>query len=116
MRRFAHSAVLAAAISAPVLAGALMDHSVVSVLGAPGSGAKCSSSCSVGGAGNGGTSSGGAAEGGYVNIVHSHGGLDETTSGTLAVGGTTGRFSTPSGAQSGNSAKGVGHCTGLPTC
>ena len=35
MRKFAYAAVFATAISAPALAGALMDHSVVSVLGAP---------------------------------------------------------------------------------
>jgi hypothetical protein len=115
MRKFAYATVLAIALSAPVFTGALMDHSMVSVLGGPPhSPGPCNRSCDVGGAGNGGIV--GAAEGGYVNIVHSHGGLDETTSGTLAVGGTAGRFSTPSGAQSGNSTQGAGHCTGLPTC
>src|SRR5258705_5281837 len=48
MRSFVHAAVFALEISAPVLAGALMDNSVASLLGATDSG--CSSSCSVGSA------------------------------------------------------------------
>jgi hypothetical protein len=51
MRKFAYTAVFATAISAPALAGALLDYSAVSVLGAPpGSAGPCSSSCTVGGA------------------------------------------------------------------
>jgi hypothetical protein len=119
MRRFTHAAVLAVALSAPVLTGALMDHSVVSVLGAPGG---CSSSCDVGGAtgGKGSTSSGGQAEGGHIN-----GAINPMTtgsiSGTLATGGPTSPgtghlvVTAPvTGTASGNftTLPGNGHCTG----
>jgi len=64
MRRFASAAVFAVALSAPVVAGALIDHSVASVLGAPGNGANCGSgNCSVGGA------SGGTAQGQHKAVV-----------------------------------------------
>ena len=113
MRRFAHAAVLAVAISAPVLTGALMDHSVVSVLGAPGG---CSSSCTVGGA-----APGSPAQGGHRNIM-TFGGGAQTQSGTVAVPfgqQSTGRIATTNssgqivGSHSGNFKKGTGHCTGL---
>jgi hypothetical protein len=84
MRRFAQAAVVAAAISAPVFAGAMIDHSVVSVLGKPGGG--CSSTCNVGGA-----APGSPAQGGHSKI--SQPGMGSSTmSGTDAVGGTTGRI------------------------
>lgn len=129
MRKFAHAAVLAVAISAPVLAGGLMDHSVVSVLGAPGIGG-CSSGCGVGGAtnpatgqpGNGAVNSGGAAQGGHTAGTNPFTGAPQTQSGTLevtGVGSGTGRQavggSNP-GTASGNFTGGIptskGHCTG----
>jgi hypothetical protein len=121
MRKFAHAAILAVAISAPVLAGGLMDHPVVSVLGAPGSGG-CSSGC--GGAGNGGVNSNGKAQGGHTTFTNQFGSVTE--SGTVAVHGplgpssgqNTGRTavggSNP-GTISGNATAGTpvkGHCTG----
>jgi hypothetical protein len=118
MGRFAHAAVFAVAISAPVLAGALIDHSVVSVLGAPTGGTgPCKSICQVGGAnepalgtGNGGTSSGGQAQGGIVTAS------GFTAAGTIPVTGgqTTGREVLTGRTFSGNftnlSAP-KGHCT-----
>jgi hypothetical protein len=112
MRSFVHAAVFAVAISAPALAGALMDHSAVSVLGAPGSG--CSSSCDVGGA-----APGSPAQGGHLNNDPTLG--SGSASGTLAVPGgqTTGHINQtapdPVATVSGNfntipSSK--GHCTG----
>jgi hypothetical protein len=134
MRKFAHAAELAVAISAPVLAGALMDHSVVSVLGAPGNG--CSGTCSVGGAPNpatGGLPSNGntRTQGGHTtepNVL----GTPQTASGTLALTssgtghltqggsrpppGTPGNPGTLTGTLSGNLTAGPwagkGHCTG----
>ena len=118
MRRFFHAAVFAVAMSAPVLAGVLIDHSQVSVLGAP---RGCSSSCNVGGAtgGQGSTSSGGRAEGGHINGV-----INPMTtgsiSGTLATGGPTSPgtghlvVTAPvTGTASGNftTLPGNGHCT-----
>jgi hypothetical protein len=92
MRRFAQAAVAAFALSGPVLAGVLVDHSVVSVLGKPSGGTgPCSSSCIVGGAdlngagqGNGAANSGGAAAGGHIKQPFS-GSADgtQTGSGTL---------------------------------
>lgn len=116
MRKFAHAAVLAVAMSAPVLAGALMDHSVVSVLGAPGNG--CSSSCSVGGA-----AYPSPAQGGHTTGTGCCG-QPLTVSGTMAVNGTvgpssgqnTGRTVTPTEGLSGNFTNGFpgnGHCTGV---
>ena len=112
MRKFAYAAVFATAISAPVLVGALMDHSAVSVLGAPpGSSGPCSGNCSVGAAGNGGTNSGGASQGGHTML------------GPISISGTesTGRFEIArAGSVSGN--RGTipirGHCTGsfLASC
>ena len=116
MRRFAHAAVLAVAISAPVLAGALVDHSVVSVLGKTGGG--CSSNCSVGGA-----APGSSAQGGHRLITTDNGLASRSSSGTGAVpGGQTTGHSTETirgntvGTASGNfdtvpSSK--GHCTGV---
>jgi hypothetical protein len=118
MRRFAQAAVVAAAISVPVFTGAMMDHSVVSVLGAPGNnnGAKCSSGCSVGGAAPGST-----AQGGHITNPNASFG-PQTFSGTLAVtgfGSGTGRFTVGGpfpGTASGNFTDGLppakGHCTG----
>ena len=103
-------------MSGPVLAGALMDHSVLLVLGAPGG---CSSSCSVGGAGNGGISSGGQAQGGHIKgVINSF--ATGSLSGTLATGDPaspgTGHLvaTTPvTGTTSGNfrTLPGNGHCT-----
>jgi hypothetical protein len=85
-------------MSAPVLAGALMDHSVVSVLGAPGTGG-CSSSCSVGGA-----APGSPGQGGHVASTKGDG---FTESGTIPVvtsgpgykfKGGTGHLAEPPGA------------------
>jgi hypothetical protein len=113
MRKFAYAALFATAISAPALAGALMDDSAVSVLGAPGG---CSSSCTVGGAD---PDNPGQAQGGHfaVDTPFTAG----SASGTLAVQdgqNTRGHINqtvpTP-GTVSGNfdeipSSK--GHCTG----
>src|SRR6188474_625053 len=84
MRKFAYAAVFATAISAPVLAGALMDHSAVSVLGEP-----CSSSCLKGGAD---PANPGNAQGGHSQITTQLpapfvGSRTDTTSGTQAVSG-----------------------------
>ena len=117
MRKFAYAIVFATAISAPALTGALMDHSAVSVQGAP-----CTkASCSVGGAGQGGTSSDGAAKGGQSNITVDSANL--TNTGTLATSpgnaSGTGRQTltsdTLNGTGSGNFSNGIpgtGHCTG----
>ena len=121
MRRFVHAAVFAVAISAPVLTGAPMDHSVVSVLG---TGAKCSSSCTVGGTpgGNGATQSGGAAQGGHlVDSLGSASGTIPVVAGPSRIfQGGTGRNNITIG--SGSSVSGnfnsypvpssKGHCTG----
>jgi hypothetical protein len=48
-----------------LVAGTSLNGSVVSVLGKPNDGPRCSSQCGVGGLGQGGESSGGAAQGGY---------------------------------------------------
>jgi hypothetical protein len=120
MRRFAHAAVFAVAISAPILAGALMDHSVVSVLGAPGTG-PCKSSCNVGGA-----AYPSPAQGGHTTGTGCCG-TPLTVSGTMAVNGTVGPSSgqntgrtavggTSPATISGNFTNGVpgkGHCTGF---
>jgi hypothetical protein len=113
MRKFAYAAFFATAISAPALAGALMDHSAVSVLGAPGG---CSSTCTVGGAD---PANPGRAQGGHFAIDNPP--IAGSASGTFAVPGgqTTGHVNqtapTP-GTVSGNfnevpSSK--GHCTGI---
>jgi hypothetical protein len=80
MRRFAHAAIVAVAISAPVLTGVLMDHSVVSVLGS------CKTSCTVGGAD---PNNPGNAQGGRSALTVTVGGvtLSGSASGTLAVPG-----------------------------
>jgi hypothetical protein len=117
MHKFTHAAVFAVAISAPVLAGALMDHSVVSVLGSPGGG--CSSTCNVGG-----SAPGSPAQGGHTKI--SEPGMGSASmSGTDAAGGSTGRLALnnptlPPSSASGNftsvtagTGPGKGHCTGL---
>jgi hypothetical protein len=118
MRTFAQAAVLAVAISAPVLTGGLVDPSVVSVLGKSGG---CSSNCAVGGAGNGGASSNGAAQGGHTKTTQPGMG-SASMSGTAAVGGTTGRIAINNptfaiGSASGNftTVPGKGHCTGALT-
>jgi opacity protein-like surface antigen len=110
VRKFACAAVLAAAISAPVLAGALVDHSAVSVLGAPGG---CSSSCSHGAFD---TNNPGQAHGGYQKAPP-----DELTGVGFSQAGTpgTGRITlngTTTGTQSGNYRKQAGHCTGFFSC
>jgi hypothetical protein len=117
VRRVAHAAaVLAVAISAPVLAGAMIDYSVVSVLGQP-----CSGSCQVGGAN---LSNPGQAQGGHEALSSKSPSSTNVASGTSAVvgGRSTGHVTetTPagSGTASGNfntipSAK--GHCTGILT-
>jgi hypothetical protein len=111
-----HAAVFVVAMSAPVLAGAMMDHSVVSVMGQPDTGG-CSSNCSVGGA-PGGTAEG-AAQGGYTNLNDF--GVSTSTAGTGAVlgGPSTGHsvITAPiTGSASGNfnafPEPGHGHCTG----
>jgi hypothetical protein len=120
MRKFAYAAVFATAISAPVLAGALMDHSAVSVLGAP-----CSNPCAKGGAN---PANPGNAQGGHsvITVPPPVGGTNSTTvtlSGTQAVPGgqASGRRVSDSNndaldsSQSGNATKGNGHCTG-PGC
>src|SRR5258705_2210338 len=116
MRKFAYAAVFATAMSARVFAGALIDHSAVSVLGDP-----CTkASCSVGGAGQGGTSSDGAAKGGQFNTTV--GSANLTNTGTLATSpdnaSGTGRQTltsdTLNGTASGNLSNGIpgkGHCT-----
>jgi hypothetical protein len=89
MRKFAH-----AAVSAPVLAGGLMDHSVVSVMGAPGSPGPnpgpCSSTCNVGGTGNGGVNSGGNAEGGHQVFPNLLTQTKQSNTGTFGGSGSTG--------------------------
>jgi hypothetical protein len=114
MHRFVHAAVFAVAISAPVLGGALMDQSVVSVLGKPAGTGPCSSSCTVGGA-----QSGSPAAGGYVNT-----GAGGPVSGTLPVGtsstaASAGRTSDNPPGDNSSTASGnfntipiKGHCTG----
>jgi hypothetical protein len=117
MRKFAHAAVLAVAISAPVLTGALMDHSVVSVLGAPGNGG-CTSGCGGANPNNPGNAQGG-------HSVSNFGFGPQTASGTLAVtgfGSGTGHYTVGGpfpGTASGNFTSGLntpptakGHCTG----
>jgi len=120
MRKFVYAVVLATAISTPVLTGALMDHSAVSVLGAP-----CSNPCAKGGANpaNPGNAQGGHSQ---INVLEAPpftGFATITTSGTRAVPGgqESGRrvSDSPNDAldrsQSGNFTKGNGHCTG-PGC
>jgi hypothetical protein len=90
MRAFVRSTIFAIAMSAPVLAGALMDHSAVSVLGAPAGGTgPCNTQCHVGGAatGNGGVNSGGAANGGHIIVPGRNGLGSSSASGTFAVSG-----------------------------
>jgi hypothetical protein len=115
MRRFAHAAVLAVSMSAPILAGALVDHSVLSVLGAP-----CSVNCGVGGApgGMGGRSSDEQAQGGLAVGTNKIPPETAVASGTSAVPGgqSTGHVTetTPSGSStfSGNfTTVPHGHCT-----
>jgi hypothetical protein len=102
MRRFAHAAVFVVALATPVLTAVLIDHSVDSVLGAPGGG--CSSACTVGGAD---LDNLGNAQGRHVKEGDSF-----SQSGTPGTGRiTTGDPGVP-GTQSGNHPKGVGHCTG----
>jgi hypothetical protein len=106
MRKFAHAAVLAVAISAPVLTGALMDHSVVTVLGAPGSPgpnpSPCSSGCSVGGVYPAPTY--GTAQGGHSTIGCC--GQPYSISGTMAVNGFMGP--NPNGPNDGHLVSGSG--------
>ena len=110
-RRFAQAAVVAAAISAPVFAGAMIDHSVVSVLGKPSGTGPCSSNCQVGGLGSGAAS---GAPGGHQ--------IASGPAGTASISGTatTGRIVSTvpgvAGSASGNFTNGFpgkGHCTGL---
>src|ERR1700742_4190074 len=82
MRRFANTTIVALAISAPVLTGVLVDHSAVSLLGAPGG---CSSNCSRGGADPG--TAQGPASGGHFNITEFGGLFNISSSGTNVAGG-----------------------------
>ena len=104
MRRFAHAAVFVVALSAPILAAALQDHSEFSVLGAPGGG--CSSTCSVGGAD---PSNPGQPPGRHIREADP----GFTQSGTPGTGRITVETLFGPGTQSGNHPKGVGHCTGF---
>jgi len=115
MRRFASAAVFAVAISAPAVGGAMVDHSVASLLGEP-----CSGTCSVGGAGQGGQSSGGRAQGGRETDMRPD--LSASVSGTFAVssGQTTGHETETAGPDSGTLSgnfntfpSSKGHCTGF---
>jgi len=117
MRRFCRVAVFAVATSGALITGALIDHSVGSVVGQPDTGG-CSSNCSVGGVGTGGTNSDGAAQGGYTNL-NIPGLVSTSTAGTGAVqeGPSTGHsvITEPiTGSISGNfnTLPGDGHCTG----
>jgi hypothetical protein len=114
MRRFVQAAVVAAAISAPVFAGALMDHSVVSVLGQP-TGGKCSSNCSVGGLGSGASS---GAPGGHMKMS-APGVGSASISGTASTGRIVSTVPGIAGSASGNFTNGIGagkgHCTGFLT-
>jgi hypothetical protein len=124
MPNFAHAALLAMALSAPVLAGTLTDQSVVSVLGAPDTGGGCSSNCSVGGStydggGTGRINSDGKAQGGYKNYtVTGDDPYHFTFTGTLPADGGgrygSGHSVNPGGTISGNfdTLPGTGHCTG----
>jgi hypothetical protein len=120
MRWPAHATVFALALSTPVLAGVMVDHCVVSVLGAPGG---CSSNCAVGGAN---PSNPGQAHGGYQNGQvelgpPDHVGRTGSLAGTIAVfPGATGREVLTTGPGSPGTASGNftnpnsphGHCTG----
>jgi hypothetical protein len=122
MRRLASAAVFVVAVSAPAVP-ALMDHSVLSVLGdSPGSAGPCSSDCSVGGAalGNGRANSNGAAQGGHANLTGP--GLQSSVSGAIAVVGApviaghevvTEGGSTTSISGNFTTIPGKGHCTGV---
>jgi hypothetical protein len=113
MQKFAHAAVLAVAICAPVLTVALMDHSVVSVLGQPTNGKGCSSNCSVGGLASSGASSG--APGGHMKMS-APGVGSASISGTAKTGRIVSTVPGIAGSASGNFTNGfpgVGHCTGL---
>ena len=118
MRRFAHAAVFAVAISAPVLAGALVDHSVVSVLGAPsGAGAKCGSGpCNVGGVSSGPSSGAPGAHDVFITPPESFtaSGQVSTSAGPVVINKghltLTGAAVTPE-IYSGNFETGKGHCT-----
>jgi hypothetical protein len=117
MRKFAYAAVFAAAISTPALAGALIAHSAISVLGAP-----CTGDCSVGGApgGNGAVNSDGKAQGGRQTInAGPLGTVTQSGSGTVQGGQQAGHASITgplvNGSISGNftdSTNPKGHCTG----
>jgi hypothetical protein len=63
MNRFGYGALFAVATFAILFAGATTERSSVEVLGKPGDGGGCGSSCTVGGHGTGGENSGGAAKG-----------------------------------------------------
>lgn len=80
MRKFAYAAVFAAAISAPVFAGALIDQSGLAVLGAP------STACPSCDTGTYGTNASDSAQGGrrvqLVGIAHTR-----TTSGNEGTAG-----------------------------
>jgi hypothetical protein len=121
MNRIAQTALLSLATSAIVFAGSTIDRSNVSVLGQPGTGGGCSSSCSVGGHGVGGVNSGGAAKGFHDGnaTFPEHPGEVINNSGTDFSGHITTRLEdgTPLGAASGAFAPGiqdiVGHSTGV---
>jgi hypothetical protein len=113
MRKFAYGVIFATAISGPAFAGALMDHSAVSVLGAPGG---CSSSCSVGSADpdNPGNAQGGhsvntlapgiTVSGGGAGVPGAFGPGHITLSEPLPPGTTSGNFRTVPSSK--------GRCTG----
>jgi hypothetical protein len=63
MNTIAKTAIFSLATFGVVAAGATVDRSDVSVMGQPGDGGGCSSTCSVGGHGTGGENSGGKAKG-----------------------------------------------------
>jgi hypothetical protein len=112
-----YTAAFAIAICAPAVAAALMDQSVVSVLGAPDT--NCSSSCTVGGFG---TAHGPAPGGYYKETVEGVGSAQIAGRLTGQVGQGTGHevFDIPgvlTGSISGNTSdpnNPHGHCTGDP--
>ncbi len=115
MRRFAHAAILAVALSGPALVGVVMDNSAVSMLGAPStSGGPCSGTCQVGEFGTAAGSSGGKVQGGYVNNVPLLGGGTITLGGSENGGGRVVQSGPVTDTTSGNLLKSTGHFTGNP--
>jgi hypothetical protein len=85
MRRFGYATVLSITTIGIASAGAVVDHSVVSILGKPGVG-PCSSECTVGGLGQGGTSSDLRAQGSYRKGEGRLPGVNVRAAGTQASG------------------------------